>query len=171
MKVISVWQPFALLLVKGFKIFETRTWPAPAAVIGQTMGIASTKNVKPEQRAFYEDPDFQKFYEVLGLPSLDELPGGHLLGTVKLDSVELMTPEFLDEVSNEEQAYGHWQEGNYAWRCTQPRELLHPIPIQGKQGIYEWNGELPDAQEDAVQTRQGADQARPADIRSHLRVV
>lgn len=143
MKVISIWQPFASLKVKGFKVFETRTWPAPRSVIGQTIGIASTKGIKQVQRAYLEDPVFARYYAGCGMPPLDELPCGYLLGTGTLDSCELMTPEFMEEVSDEEKAYGHWEEGNYAWRMTDMVELAHPIPIRGAQGLYDWNGVLP----------------------------
>ena len=140
MKCISIWNPFALLIVKGFKVFETRTWPAPASIIGQRIGIASTKNILPAQRAHFEDETFQRYYELLQLPALESLPMGYLLGSVIVDSVELMTEEFLDEVSHEEQAYGWWNVGNYAWRLTGPEELPYPIPIRGGQGIYDWKG-------------------------------
>lgn len=138
MKVISIWQPFATLIVTGHKTFETRTWLAPASVIGQRIGIASTKSIRPEQRAHTEDPEFQRFYEHTALPRFEELPMGHLLGSAVLDSVELMTEEFLEEVSSEEQAYGWWDIGNYAWRLTAPQALARPIPIRGKQGLFEW---------------------------------
>jgi hypothetical protein len=150
MKVISIWQPFSSLLVKGFKIFETRTWPVPASVVGQTIGIASTKGIKSAQRAYFDDENFLKFYAATAMPQLEDLPCGYLLGTVKVDSCELMTPEFMEEVSDEEQAYGHWEEGNYAWRMTDRRVLDHPIPIRGAQGLFEWNGVLPDGSETSI---------------------
>lgn len=172
MKVISISQPFATLVVKGYKVFETRSWPAPASIIGETLGIASTKTVRPDARAHAEDPEFAQFYERLGLPALDELVCGHLLGTVTVDSCELMTEEFLEDVSREEKAYGWWQLGFYGWRLTHPRELKVPIAIRGAQGIYTWNGMIPSEEEEAAQTQ--ADQAgsqRPQDIRRHLHVV
>lgn len=144
MKVISIWQPFASLLVGGYKVFETRTWPAPASILGKTIGIASTKGIKPAQRAYFEDVWFNVCYDTSGLPPFEELPCGYLLGTVTVDSVELMTEEFMDEVSRGEQAFGFWEVGNYAWRMTNPIKLAEPIPIRGSQGIYEWNGTLPD---------------------------
>lgn len=146
MKVISIWQPFASLIVKGCKVFETRSWAAPASIIGMNIGIASTKVITAGQRAHCADEDFKEFYDALGLPSFEKLPLGYLLGTVRVDSVELMTPEFMDEVSNEEKAYGWWSEGYYAWRLTDPVEFTHPIPIKGAQGLYEWKGNL-DGQE------------------------
>lgn len=145
MKVISIWQPFATLIVKGYKVFETRGWAAPVSLIGQHIGIASTKNIVPGQKAHCADENFIRYYENLGLPNFDALPCGYLLGTACLDSVELMTEEFMDEVSDEEQAYGWWSPGNYAWRLTDPVEFHHPIPIRGAQGLYDWKGSF-DAQ-------------------------
>lgn len=146
MKVISIWQPFASLIVKGYKVFETRGWAAPASVIGQHIGIASTKTIVPGQRAHCADEVFKGFYESLNLPSFEQLPRGYLLGTARLDSVELMTEEFIEEVSAEEQAYGWWSVGNYAWRLTDPVEFPHPIPIKGAQGLYDWKGHFHGAQ-------------------------
>lgn len=140
MKVISIWQPWAALVVHGFKFFETRTWPAPKSVIGQTIGIAATKNITPDQRHAAADPDFERWFEASGLPPLEELPRGYLLGTVTLDSVELVTEDFLDDITNEEKAFGWYHLGGYAWRLKHPRALAQPIPIQGKQGLYDYYG-------------------------------
>ena len=140
MKVISVWQPFASLSVHGMKVFETRTWPAPQSIIGQRIGIAATKNVTPDQRAFFSDPEFVHHYGSTGLPELADLPCGMLLGTVIIDSCELVTEEFLEDISDAEKAFGWFNLGGYAWRQRRPQVLEHPIPIQGRQGIYEWKG-------------------------------
>jgi hypothetical protein len=144
MKVISIWQPFASLIVEGCKTFETRGWPAPASVIGTRIGIASTKNILPAQRAHCDDEDFVSHYERTGLVDWMELPRGHLLGTVEIDGVEIMTEEMMEEVSPEEQSYGWWESGFYAWRLIKPVKLSEPIPIRGMQGLFEWKGELPD---------------------------
>lgn len=140
MKCISIWQPFASLIVKGCKVFETRGWAAPASLIGERIGIAATKNIVPGQRAHCADPTFKRYYEGLGIPAWEDLPRGVLLGTVILDSVELMTDEFMEEVSDEEKAYGWWAVGSYAWRLRDPKELPYPVPIRGGQGLFEWRG-------------------------------
>jgi hypothetical protein len=143
MKVLSIWQPFASLIVKGCKTFETRTWPAPASLVGQRIGIAATKSIVAAQRAHCADEEFQLAYTLTGQPPLEELPRGMLLGTVMLDSVELMTEEMMEDVSDEEKLYGHWDVGNYAWRVTDPVPLTQPCIIRGQQGLYDWKGELP----------------------------
>lgn len=91
------------------KFFETRSWAAPRSLIDQTLGVASTKQITPDRRVAYADPNFQRFYALSGLPPLDELPRGMLLGTVTLDSVERITEEFVEDITLEEQAFG-WHE-------------------------------------------------------------
>jgi activating signal cointegrator 1 len=146
MKAISIWQPFASLIVTGCKIFETRTWAPPASLIGQRVAIASTKIILPAQRAHWADPEFQRFYAGTALPAPEELPRGYLLGHARLDSVELMDEELMEDVSPEEQSYGWWEPGNYAWRMVDPVALAHPIPVRGKQGIWVYEGDLEHAE-------------------------
>lgn len=142
MRVISVWQPYASLLVHGHKLVETRGFPAPKALIGQRIGIASTKIVRPEQRAAMKDPVFARYYFETNLPrDIEELPNGYLLGTVLLHSCEPITEEDLEDVTEEEKLYGWWQEGRYAWRVREPESFDEPVPVRGAQGIWT----LPDA--------------------------
>lgn len=162
MRCISIWNPFALLIVKGFKVFETRTWAAPKTLVGQRIGIASTKVINPAQRHHFDDPEFQRFYEKLLLPDrLADMPNGYLLGTAVLDAAELMTPELLDDVSMEEQAYGWWELGGWAWRLTDPVEFEEPIPVRGAQGIWNWS------ENNELQAKQG--QAHDPQRAAHLR--
>lgn len=141
MKVISVWQPYASLAAHGFKLFETRGWPAPKSVIGQVIGIASTKRITPEQRDAMADPAFREYYDQTGLPELDELAHGYLLGTALLHSCELITPDWIDDVTDEEKLFGWWNgESRYGWRLRHAKPLEHPIPIVGKQGLFDWRG-------------------------------
>jgi len=163
MKVISIWQPWATLIVQGFKLFETRTWAPPRSVIGQRIGIAATKNILPQQIAAFNEPEFQFFYKTLDLPTMQELPRGYLLGTVELHSYEVITEEFLDDITREERSYGWFKPGGFAWRLRNPELLEHPIPIKGAQGLYEWkgfeNGTKAEGQTDS--SPQGATDLRP----------
>ncbi|WP_276122608.1 ASCH domain-containing protein [Pararhizobium qamdonense] len=165
MKVISIWNPWAPLIVRGIKRFETRTWAPPKSVIGQRIGIAATKNVLPKQIAAFNEEEFQFFYQMLDMPAFDQLPRGYLLGTVILDSFELIDEEFLSDITREERSYGWFKEGGYAWRLTKPEILEHPIPIKGAQGFFEWKGFENGAQ------AEGQEYSRPqraSDLRPHL---
>ncbi len=140
MRVFSLWQPYASLLVLGFKINETRPYAVPSTVLKQRLGIASTKMIKPEQRALFADEEFQHYYRQTGLPEkLDDLPHGKLLGSVFVTDCELITDETLDLITEEETLYGDWKPGRYAWGCRDPEVLDVPVPVMGQQGIWTLN--------------------------------
>lgn len=166
MRIISLWQPYASLLVHGHKFNETRSWPAPPSLIGQTIGIAATKQIKHEQRLAVADPVFAEFYETTGLPKLEELPMGGILGTVFLHSSDLITDEDHEDVMPMEIVFGDWTPGRFAWRMRYPRLLHKPIFTRGSQGIWEF-----DIHEEAFHADPQVDQDRPPDIRSQLRIA
>jgi hypothetical protein len=162
MKVISVWQPWASLIILGHKFIETRGWPAPKSLIDETIGIAATSQLKAEQRIAMQDPEFKRYYDELDMPPLDALPYGAVIGTVRLHSCEVMTEEFMADVTGEEKAFGIWAPGRYAWRLRYPKAFERPVPVRGMQGVWNWN---PDDQETPLQrpTREAAPSwARPA---------
>lgn len=140
MKVISIWNPYALLAAHGFKLNETRGWPAPAGLIGTRIGIASTKTIKAEQRAAFANANFARYYFETNLPrQLEDMPNGCLLGTALLHSCDLITEEDIEDVTEEEQLYGWWEPGRYAWRLRDHRPLIEPFPVRGAQGIWSWD--------------------------------
>lgn len=47
MKAISLWQPWASLVAVGVKTIETRSWPAPKALIGERLAIHATAKRPP----------------------------------------------------------------------------------------------------------------------------
>lgn len=136
MRCISIWQPWASLIITRHKLIETRGWPAPKSLIGRRIGIASTKSLRPEQVAAYEDDLFQELYQLTDLPPPGDLPRGCILGTVLLHSCEIMTPELMEDVTDEEKIMGDWQPGRYAWRLFHPIQFEHPIPVRGAQGVW-----------------------------------
>lgn len=140
MKVISIWNPYALLLAHGHKLNETRGWAAPEALIGQRIGIASTKIIRPEQREAFSNPTFARYYYETNLPrQLDDLPNGYLLGTAVLHSCDLVSEADIEDVTEEEQLYGWWEPGRYAWRMRDHKPLVEPVPVRGAQGIWTWD--------------------------------
>lgn len=166
MKIISIWQPWASLVVQGHKFFETRSWAAPRSLIGQRIGIAATKSIKPEQIAAYNDEEFQQFYSETGLPELSDLPRGAILGTALLHSCELMTEEFMDDVTDEEKAFGVWSSGRYAWRLREPVCFETPVIAKGAQGVWTFDPHNVILQN--VKARLRPDQERTENIRRRI---
>lgn len=137
MKVFSVWQPWATLLVRGFKKIETRGWPAPQYLIGQRLGVAATASVKGPQLRAYREPGFALHYATTGMPELDQLPYGALLGTAVLSQCVSISPEFMASLSPAELSFGWYEEGRWAWVLKEPVALSTPIPVKGRQGLWE----------------------------------
>jgi activating signal cointegrator 1 len=142
MKIVSIWQPYASLIIHGHKFVETRSWKAPSTLIGKKLGIASTRRIKPEQTTVFDDPVFHACYIDTGLPRFDNLPHGFLLGYVTLSSCDLMTVEDISDITSCEYAFGIWEEGRYAWRLRNPIAFRHPIFVKGFQGIWDFPDEI-----------------------------
>jgi hypothetical protein len=134
----SVWQPYAHLLIKGFKLNETRSTPAPKSLIGQRIGIASTLQLKPEQLKATASRTFKRHYKATGLIWKDwgSLPRGYLLGTVRLVGCVQMTKSFIRKQTAMERAFGNWKVGNYAWLVEAPIEWSAPVRVRGAQGVW-----------------------------------
>jgi len=139
MKAISVWQPYATLIVSGFKAIETRGYPAPRGVLGQRIAIASTKNICKLQRATIADDCFDRQYHLTGLPGLDDLPCGYLLGSVVVVSSCPIEECLLSTLSDRERAFGWYGAWRHAWLLRDPLSLADPVPVKGAQGIWEWD--------------------------------
>ena len=157
MKVLSLWQPYASLLIHGHKPIETRGWPAPDWIMGETIGIASTKHVRKEQRGLFAGSDLKFRYLQTQLPlRLEELPHGFLLGTAVVRSCMCMTEDDLRRICDRERWFGDWQVGRYAWHVTDLHKFEDPIPVSGGQKLWNYEGAIPD--KDAGR----GDQAEPA---------
>lgn len=70
MKALSIWQPWATLIMTGHKRIETRGWAAPYSIRGQRIAIAATKTIRTEQRHAAQEPHFREHYSATGLPVL-----------------------------------------------------------------------------------------------------
>jgi hypothetical protein len=133
MRVISLWQPWAELVVRGLKQYETRSWKLDASAIGKTYAIhASKKAYQPGQYS----QDFRTQMLMDGVDSYS-FSYGCVLGVV--DIVEcITTEEIVRKLSLREQLYGDFGAGRFAWRCENARRFPKPIEMTGRQGIFHW---------------------------------
>ena len=77
---------------------------------------------------------------------------GAIIGTAILTDCKLIDQEyhdFIKELCPEEFLYGDFTVGRYAWRFEKPQLFKTPIPVSGKQGLWNFgenvqirNGEL-----------------------------
>jgi hypothetical protein len=137
MKALSIWQPWASLIISGQKKIETRSWPAPYSIRGQRIAIASTKTVSGEQRRAAAEDAFLLHYDATGLPEMEDLPMGCVLGTVLFEGCRAIDSEFLLELDEQEDAFGWYGPGRFAWFLKEPEKLDSPVAVRGRQGL--WN--------------------------------
>jgi hypothetical protein len=142
MKAISLWQPYATALVRGWKLFETRGWPMPEALIGVPIALAATKQIKGEQRKCFNAPRFQRVWRKFPLVNvpLEDLPRGCVLGTVVFEASRKIDYEWTVAVEEREFQLGDWQSGRWAWPVSNIAAFQEPVACRGGQGIWHWHG-------------------------------
>ncbi len=123
MKVLSIRQPWATLIIKGFKKYEFRTWKTKYR--GE-LYIHASKGI---------EKDALKHFESLNL----DYPVGCIIGKVNLNDCVLVNEEFENNLISENSlVYGLSKgRGGYGFEVTNPEEI-DKIYVNGKLGIWEY---------------------------------
>lgn len=130
MKAISLWQIWASLIRYNLKEFETRSW-------GTRYRGKLVIHAAKTREELWNGPDLG--YRLLRQAgaSIEELPFGAALCVADLVDCIRMTPAFIALQTSQERAFGLWQVGRYAWKLANVRPFPAPIPMSGKQGLFE----------------------------------
>lgn len=144
MKAITIWQPWASLLVMGQKLYETRSWTTtycgPIAIHAAKRPVRRTLDaLVADRRDGWVTLDY--LYEGLFTHpgSLDQLPTGAIVGTGYLLRCNLIDEAFVAQLTPQERALGDFTLGRYAWEFEQMAQLAAPIPARGAQGLWNWD--------------------------------
>lgn len=126
MKAISLWQPWASLIVEGTKSIETRSWYT---------GYRGPLLIHAAKRKITRDSWEQDILRFLKNPEM-EIPYGALVGRVQL--VDCKRTEYIrDGISETEYTLGNFGNDRFGWVMEKP-ELFHmPIPYKGMQGLFD----------------------------------
>lgn len=144
MKAITIWQPYASLIMIGAKQFETRSWSTdyrgPVVVHAakrwdedrhaDCLRVADALRDSTFRLQSASEEQIRLFYMPMG----DTL--GKALGVVQLVGCDSM----LDGGSPLENEFGDFGPGRYGWECAEPKAFEQPISQVGKQGLW-----IPDA--------------------------
>ena len=130
MKVLSVRQPWAYLIVAGYKDIENRTWytnPRGPLLIHASKAV--DPNDFPKQRQWIREA---------GIDIPEDLPRGAIVGSVNLTAVRWSSQGYdgasrfytaPDNYSNP------WYEGPYGFEMEDAVPFYQPIPYRGSFGI------------------------------------
>lgn len=132
MKALSLWQPWASLVVLGLKRWETRSW---STEYRGPLAIHAARALKRREclRPYFSVPLSARGWE------FETLPRGYLIGTVEL--VDVVRTETLIEPRGQltefELLAGNFAPGRFAWKLERPVLLDQPLIVRGRQGLFE----------------------------------
>jgi len=132
-KALTLWQPWASLVVRGVKQYETRSWST------RHRGLLAIHAAKRKVSA----GGFEQFAGLLvplGYERAEDLPRGCVLGTVEVVNVQ-RTTEIRDRLDAPELLLGDYSSGRYAWELGNPRVLPVPVAVRGQQGLWTVRGQ------------------------------
>jgi activating signal cointegrator 1 len=151
MKVISLLQPWASLVVLGHKKIETRSWDTKYRGPLLIHASAGKKDIYRQIMVDFH----QEFYH-LNLPRYQDMPFGAIIGQANLVTTSILCPPYKDDVapfgiyyndkgaafSDQELAFGDYSPGRYGWLLSDPVQFAQPIPAKGSLGLWEFD--MPD---------------------------
>jgi activating signal cointegrator 1 len=156
MRAISLWQPWASLIMTGAKTFETRGWETkyrgPLVIHASKGGLAKWEELDMiESQAFGGCWEFQgALAPLIGKPleigkrmyrgewpgvKRSDLPRGAALGMVNLIDCRRTEDLTQGEIAKE-LAFGNYGPGRFAWKLELIGQFVEPVPVKGSQGFF-----------------------------------
>ena len=128
MRVLSIQEPYATLIMEQKKRVETRSWKTKyrgEIYIHASISKAHIKRItNPEILDWMKDA---------------QLHFGYIICKAQLVDCIEMTEEYIEKVKSEEHLeyiLGEYKVGRYAWVLENVEVLEQPIPAKGKLGIW-----------------------------------
>ena len=129
---LTLWQPWATWIMKGWKTIETRTHDKFSSLAGKTIAIHAGMTYDKEAKYLawsYMNQD-QKMWIELVEKGMIEIPRGCIVGTVRVEQSRRC------KSSDAMKALIECRTGRFGLFLTDIRELEKPIAAKGAQGIW-----------------------------------
>lgn len=149
LRAFTVFQPWASLIIAGWKPYEFRGWPAPKWIIGKRIVIhASARPIrKKEVQALLSAQIGGVFYGGLQLgciPLLEDilmdrrtLPLSAGLGTARVGTPQRACDLWPDEFKGYSDS-DRDEVSNWAWPMEEVQPFTPIVPAAGRQGLWKW---------------------------------
>lgn len=124
MRALTIWQPFAGLIMAGMKPLENRVW-APKLKIGDRFAIHAGKDCDVEE---WVEREMERELGHLGAKLC--LVNGAILGTVRFMGVETDPAKFDAKARK-------WFVGPKGWLVDQPQVWKTPFKCKGALSLWE----------------------------------
>lgn len=146
MKAITVIQPWATLLASGKKRCETRSWKTNYR--GEILIHAGAMKYNYFSDVCHDRKELAAYFKNAGIGSnetLQALPFKAIIGKailVNCVQIDAITAELIKKQRPDEYAFGNFTPGRYAWVMKDAVLFDEPIPAGGKQGLWNWDGNI-----------------------------
>lgn len=141
MKAITIWQPWASLLVSGQKKYETRSWATSyrglIAIHAAKRPVRQTIDALAAGNGWDTLERFESLFP--GHGELAQLSTGAIVGKALLVRCNLIDEAFVATLTPQERDLGDFTLGRYAWEFSDMVQIAPPIPVRGAQGLWEWS--------------------------------
>lgn len=138
MKAITLHQPYATLILLGYKQYETRSWPTKHR--GPLAIHAAQYKSEHYRQLCATDPEISAALAAHGF-TYDTLPFGAILCTCCVGSVH--ETAVLTQLSPTERACGDYTAGRYAWQLYRVESLVKPLSCRGFQQLWAVPDDMP----------------------------
>jgi hypothetical protein len=138
MKAITLWQPWAQLIVQGDKLIETRSRNT------NIRGRVAIHAAKADHSGLLLHIPMREleFFQEAGVTGIKEPPRGAIVGTIEIiDSWPIEEIIGTGYDTPKERAFGDWRPGRWGWILQKPVLFDKPIPAKGSQGFWSWEEE------------------------------
>ena len=129
MKVLTIKELFATLIMHKIKHIETRSWKTNYR--GEIYIQASKSKIKKE---IYERKELVDLFKNL------DMHCGNIICKAYLKDCVYMDEDFIKNVNGQELICGHYEIGRYAW-ILDDIEVINPIKVKGNLGIWNYEEE------------------------------
>jgi hypothetical protein len=128
---LTVKQPWASLIIHGYKTIENRSWRPPEHLIGKRISIHAGRNFDPAAMA-----EEKVLNALRRIPH--PLPQGSLLGSVIVMGILKPDGSHQSRSSplNIQGDLAWWIPGYFGWILRDATLLEQPIPMTGKLGLW-----------------------------------
>ena len=133
MRALTIHEPWASLIMAGLKRFETRG--RKTNVRGPLAIHAALKPMSEEGIKLAEKYGITpKYGMVIGTVEL-----AYCLSIASEDKAVYPNAGFAIQINKQEQEFGWFEKGRFAWRMKVLEKFETPIPAKGQQGFWKWD--------------------------------
>lgn len=138
MKVITLYEPYAMLVAIEAKKIETRSW---ATKYRGRLAIHAGKNWPSWAKLLLMREPFRSVLFPMGLHYPEALPLGAIVAICDLKGCWPIDDQGHGPIliSEQEKAFGDYTPGRFMWMLGNGKRVDPPIPARGKQGLWEWD--------------------------------